>query len=51
MVLGCVGGVMMSLLRDRQGWRCLVPAEENKALILRIFDLFITGETSETAGR
>jgi hypothetical protein len=27
-----------------------VPAEESKALVLRIFDLFIGGENPDTAG-
>jgi hypothetical protein len=34
-----------------KGGGSLVSAEENKALVLRIFDLFIGGENPETAGR
>jgi hypothetical protein len=35
---------------DNKDGGSLVSAEENKALILRIFDLFITGENPESAG-
>ena len=41
----------MSLLRGQQEWRLpVVSAEENKVLVFRILDLFITGEKPETAG-
>ena len=43
-------GSMMSVLRGQQGRGATVPAEESKALVLRIFDLFIGGENPETAG-
>jgi hypothetical protein len=33
-----------------KGGGAIVSAEENKALALRIFDLFIGGENPETAG-
>jgi hypothetical protein len=36
---------------NKDGGSPVVSAEENKALVIRNFDLFITGENPETVGR
>ena len=43
-------GSMMPPVRVQQAWMVLVSAEENTAIVLRIFDLF-SRENPETTGR
>ena len=49
MELGCAGEYDVYYVANKSEGS-LVSPEENKALILGIFDLFITGENRETLG-